>query len=265
MTPQKELTPESTQDYPKKPTEQGAAPALKSGTSPAPAVGPAPAILCGVEPAAVPVSELPGVGTSEDEDERKRLFESYRNELWKRELSNAENFDRAILAYSSAGLAFSLGFLKDFIPISKAVIPWALYSSWVLFTLAVAATMVSYVLSQFGIKRQIAFAEAYYLNRKEDAFHLRNSYAVWTTRTNFASGTFFIAAIILTTLFVSINLTGASVMPDSKRGFANDGAPIPAMQKPNATQERSAPVPAMQKVPQPQQQKPAPTNKQKSS
>lgn len=59
------------------------------------------------------VSEL-----AEDAAERQRLYERHRDDLSKRQISNAENLDKSILTYSGAGLALSLGFLKDFIPIS---------------------------------------------------------------------------------------------------------------------------------------------------
>jgi hypothetical protein len=78
------------------------------------------------------------------EEERQKLFDELKAKLNKRELSNAENFDKSVLTYSSAGLAFSLAFLKDFLPIAKAVWGWLLYCSWGLFTLAIIITIISY-------------------------------------------------------------------------------------------------------------------------
>ena len=42
------------------------------------------------------------------DEERKKLHDALRDELFKRQLSNSENLDRAILMLSSAGLGFSL-------------------------------------------------------------------------------------------------------------------------------------------------------------
>lgn len=198
-------------------------------------------------------------------EDRNKMFEDFRSELWKRELSNAENFDKAILAYSSAGLAFSLGVLRDFIPISKALIPWALYASWSLFTLAIVSTIFSYMLSQIGIKQQITRAEEYYLRYQEDAYHQRNCLAWWTEATNFASGFFFVAAVVLTTVFVSFNLSGETAMTDSKKVLAKDGAPVPNFQKTPEVIQKGAPIPNLQKVPQPQPQQPAQPAKEKGS
>ncbi|MDP1080667.1 hypothetical protein Q6298_28625, partial [Klebsiella pneumoniae] len=81
--------------------------------------------------------------TVDDGEERKRLYEKRREELFKLRLSNLENLDKSILTYSSAGLALSLGFLKDFIPIYQAKFAWALYGSWICFAFAISLVVLS--------------------------------------------------------------------------------------------------------------------------
>jgi hypothetical protein len=103
----------------------------------------------------------------------------------KRELSNAENFDKAILTYSSAWLGFSLAFLKDFLPITSAKYGWLLYSSWILFMLAVIVTVTSYITSQRALKRFESIGERYYLNNEEAAFDAPN---IWGSLTNWLNG-----------------------------------------------------------------------------
>ena len=102
-------------------------------------------------------------------EERKKLFFDFKAELYKRQLSNAENFDKSVLTYSSAGLGFSLAFLKDFLPITKAACGWLLYLSWGLFTFAIIITIFSYMTSQRGIKNQLSISERYYLKNDENA------------------------------------------------------------------------------------------------
>jgi hypothetical protein len=87
-----------------------------------------------------------------DAKERTRVYERTRDDLSKRQLSNAENLDKSVLTYSGAGLALSLGFLKDFIPIREAKLPWALYGSWIAFTAAMVLVVLSYVFSQWGAR-----------------------------------------------------------------------------------------------------------------
>ena len=178
-----------------------------------------------------------------------------------RQLSNAENFDRAILTYSTAGLGLSLAFLKDFLPITEAGYAWLLYGSWGMFTLAITITICSYISSQRGITRQLVLGERYYMRRDEAAVTEKNLFVAMTDWLNNVSGLCFIAAIIFTTAFVSINLERASTMAEQKRVFTQDGAPVPTLQKFEQTGnlQRGAPIPALQQIPQqqaPQQQAP---------
>jgi hypothetical protein len=178
-----------------------------------------------------------------------------------RELSNAENFDKIILAYSSAGLGFSLAFLKDITPIGKATAAWTLYLSWVLFTVAMILTVASYVLSQLGLKQQLQRAKEYYIDEDDSAFEKKNVLASWTERTNFSSGICFIIAVVLTTAFVSMNMNGATNMTDVKKvlplGEMKKGAPVPELQKvppsqpiqPASSVQPASPAPPAPQVP----------------
>ncbi|HEM7873903.1 TPA: hypothetical protein U2L31_000216 [Burkholderia contaminans] len=175
--------------------------------------------------------------------ERTRLYERYRDDLSKREISNAENHDKSILTYSAAGLGLSLGLLKDFIPIVKAQYSWALYGSWILFCLAIISVIASYPLSQKVIQLQINRAERYYLHNIEAALSERTRLELWTDTLNrWVSPPLFILAILSTVLFVSINLKGAT-MTDKKTptAIAQDGITGMQMQKVNS------PAPTVQK------------------
>jgi hypothetical protein len=177
--------------------------------------------------------------------ERKKIHEAYRNELLKRQLSNAENFDKAILTYSSAGLAFSLGFLKDFVPIDHAIAPYFLFISWASFVIAILLTIFSYCVSQAAIDKQLEIAEDYYLKNNQRAYNTKNRFAIFTDRINIASGICFVIAVILTTLFISFNLNGGINMSAGKIELKN-AAGIPRMQQ---TGMDAAPVPRMQALP----------------
>jgi hypothetical protein len=165
--------------------------------------------------------------------ERKRLYERHRDDLSKREISNAENLDKSILTYSGAGLALSLGFLKDFIPIANAKLAWALYGSWGFFTLAMVLVIVSYVVSLKVIRLQLDRAERYYLSSVDSAFDECGRWDYCADHLNqWMSAAAFVVAIIFTTLFVSVNLKGAN-MPDKKitHSIAQDGLSGMPMQK----------------------------------
>ena len=186
---------------------------------------------------------------SEDDQDRKRLLAETRADLLKRQLSNAENYDKAILSLSTACLGFSVVFLKDFVPIVTAKCPWTLYGSWIALIMAIVMTIFSYFSSQRAIEKQLKKAEDYYLKRLEDAL-ARTASARITDCLNYASGVFFVLGIILTTLFVFLNIEGASIMSSDNKNRTvpvHDGAPVPKMQQ--VPFREGAPVPKMQEVP----------------
>lgn len=143
-----------------------------------------------------------------ERDEREELYRDTRDDLLKRQLSNSENFDKAILTLSTAALGISLTFTKYVVPLQSAAYLWTLRLSWVLFTLAIISTLCSFLLSQCGIKTQLRHAEKYYLERKDEFLAKGNRAARYTERAAYASAILFVGAIILLVLFVSLNSQG---------------------------------------------------------
>lgn len=189
-----------------------------------------------------------------DNEERKKLHAELKAELFKRQLSNSENFDKSVLAYSTAALGFSIGFLKDFVPITKAAYAWLLYTSWAAFVVSVVFTISSFLVSQKGISRQLKINESYYLEGKDEALKEINCWARATDGLNLISGIVFVLGIVCTTIFVALNLERAAAMAEEKKVLLREGAPVPQVQKiPQADVQRGAPVPGVQQVPQQQQ------------
>lgn len=171
---------------------------------------------------------------ADDAAERQRLYERHRDDLSKRQISNAENLDKSILTYSGAGLALSLGFLKDFIPIRRAEFSWALYGSWIFFTLAMVLVILSYVLSLKVVSLQLDRAERYYLNSEEKALGEETWWDFCANHVNhWMSAVAFAIALIFTTFFVSVNLRGANVTGKKTvtTSLTHDGVTGIAMQK----------------------------------
>lgn len=189
-----------------------------------------------------------------DVDERKNLHAQLKAELFKRQLSNSENFDKSVLSYSTAALGFSIGFLKDFVPVTKATYAWLLYGSWTAFVVSVVVTISSFLVSQKGISRQLKINESYYLERKDEALRDTNCWARATDALNLLSGIAFVLGVVCTTVFVALNLERAAVMAEDKKVPLREGAQVPQVQKvPQADVQRGAPVPGVQQVPQQQQ------------
>jgi hypothetical protein len=57
---------------------------------------------------------------TDNNEKAQELYERYRDELLKRQLSNSENFDKAILTLSSAGLALYLTAIEHVVPLVAA-------------------------------------------------------------------------------------------------------------------------------------------------
>ena len=178
------------------------------------------------------------------------MFADLKAEIYKRQLSNSENFDKSVLTYSVAALGLSLGFLKDFIPITKAVSPWMLHASWALFVLAIVLTMASFLVSQAGLKKQLRLAERYYIESDKKALTEINNFSQLTEATNFTSGAFFVVGLILTTLFVATNLEQAAIVNEAKDQQVPLGAVIPDIRRmPQPDVRRGAPIPDIQPLP----------------
>lgn len=143
------------------------------------------------------------------EDANKKIYEKLRENLLEASLSNSNNYDKAILTLSSAALGLSLSFIKDIVPINDIIKYEILELSWCFFLISIVITIASFVLSQWGIKRQLKYAEEYYLNGKEKYYNKKNIYKILTTIFNHLSGVFFILALILTIFFVTSNISNA--------------------------------------------------------
>lgn len=191
-------------------------------------------------------------------DEIRKVYADHVAEINKREVSSSENFDKAVLTFSSAGLALSVGFLKDFVPIQSATAPWTLYWSWALFTTATCATIVSFLVSSRALEAQKGRAHAYYMEGDDDALKRGNAWDRVTRVLNYTSGGAFLLAMILSVVFISINLEKGSTMRGNNTQHSGTtteilqkGLTVPTMQQvqrppaqPATGQTAPAPAPA---------------------
>lgn len=189
-------------------------------------------------------------------EERKKIYSQLRERLLENQLSNSENFDKAILSLSSAGLGISLTFLKDIVTVPSHSSYMTLKISWFLFVFAIISTIVSYVTSQKGIDIQLHNAEKYYLGMDENYFNKKNIFAKITNILNGLSAGFFLLAVVFTVMFASCNIeNGGQSMSQQKSTTTTlivEGARMPTMQKaPLTPEKRGATVPPMAPVQQP--------------
>jgi len=142
------------------------------------------------------------------EDDTEKLYEVYVKEeedLSKRELSNVENLDKAILSLSSAGLGLSLVFIRNVVKLAEATHVWLLHVSWLMFVLAITSTLLSYLFGQRALNKQREFNEKYYLEDDEDAGQQISRASQITRVLSYVSVFTYIAAVSCTALFIGWN------------------------------------------------------------
>lgn len=173
-------------------------------------------------------------------DEQKRCVEihdKFREDLLKRQLSNNEGYDKAILSLSSAALALSLTAIKFVIPLDNAEHLMLLKVSWSFFLITIICSLVAYLISNHAISKQLVIANDYYIEGLISAQSQKNIYTTINKYINHMTGVVFVVALSLVITFITLNLNGEGNMSDkennvtkSKRVYLKDSAEIPTMQ-----------------------------------
>ena len=194
-----------------------------------------------------------------DEEQRQStgIYNSFRDELLKRQLSNTENYDKSILTLSSAGLAISLTFINSIVPLKHASHIWLMKCSWIFFLLSILISLMAYLVSNAAISKQLSIAEDYYINRLQSAFNKKNWLSSLNNWLNVSVGILFSAAIIAVVSFVVLNLNseGGKMSEKEKNSvgqISNESATIPTMQRVPTNKlfsTNSAQIPKMQAAP----------------
>lgn len=196
------------------------------------------------------------IRTEEEQKRCEEIHDKFREDLLKRQLSNNENYDKAIISLSSAGLALSLTAIKFVVPLDVAEHLWLIKLSWILFLITIICSIVAYQIGNKAISRQMIIAENYYINGLISSQTEKNAYSKINSILNNVTGIVFIAAISLVICFVIFNINGDKAMVDKmttgNKVFFTDSATVPTMQiAPGATgrAKLSADIPSMQLAP----------------
>lgn len=195
--------------------------------------------------------------TDEEQKRSIEIYDNYRDELNKRQLSNTENYDKAILTLSSAGLAISLSFIKNIVTLENAQYLYLLKASWTLFLLSIVVSLVAYLIGNAAISRQLRIAEDYYVNKLISAQTEKNRLSQFNNIINYTVGLFFVLAISILVVFVIFNIQQESkVMSDKNTKVEHvrlqESATVPSMQRVPEQGDisiHSAQIPSMQAAP----------------
>lgn len=136
-----------------------------------------------------------------DHERRLGLYMGLKNELNKRELSNAENYDRAILTLSSSAIGLSIALLRRGADDPPAVGMWLLVVSWILFAGAICATLISFFTGQASIAHQSQIGWKLIMDMDETVRSRQNRAGMWTNRLAIAAGALFAAGVVATLFF----------------------------------------------------------------
>jgi hypothetical protein len=178
-----------------------------------------------------------------------QLDAEYRKELVVKQDANSNAYDTQILALSSGALGLSLVFLKDIVPIAKVVHRELLALSWGFFILAILSTLASFLFSQKAISRALDELNDPDIPPQEQS----RFWAYITEVTNWASGSAFFLGVVVTAIFVWLNIqqpvshdkspketAAGQVTPSSDKTGGSDGvsdSSRPARQSPSNLQK----------------------------
>lgn len=187
-------------------------------------------------------------------EENKRLHGEFRGELLKRQLSNTENYDKAILTISSSGLGLTLALYNIAATSSNNSIP--LVTAWIFYVLAITTCVASYKISNKALDIQGDIAYEYYIKNNSDAFHKKNIYSSINNALNSFSGAFLVIAIFLSLIFFytvikSKEINMAENNKTNQPVFDSASVPRMTLKTDSAPKTNSAEVPRMQAVPAP--------------
>ncbi|MBV1931375.1 MAG: hypothetical protein KUG71_06640 [Porticoccaceae bacterium] len=184
-----------------------------------------------------------------------RMFNSFRDDLLIRDLSNTENYDKAILTLSASSLGLSLTAINFVVPIQIAIHVILLKTAWVLLVISIINSLVAYLISNKAIAIQMNNARDYYKNGIEDAFSRKNRFIFFNRIFNILTGVFFSVSIVLIVTFISLNIGREEiVMTDKKSNAVGDISSNALTTKYISTgstllSKNSANIPTMEQVP----------------
>ena len=105
---------------------------------------------------------------SDDDKRRQELYDAHLKQTWQDIQSSTDDFDKNLLAVSSAALGLSVGLIKDIIHFPTAVWHPVLYASWWCLAACIVVTVLSFRLSVIALKKHLGYLYEYYIEKNEE-------------------------------------------------------------------------------------------------
>jgi hypothetical protein len=144
---------------------------------------------------------------TEDADQRRReLYDAHLKQAWQDIQSSTDNFDKNLLAVSSAALGLSVGFIKDIVHFPTAVWHPVLYASWVCLAACIVTTIFSFRLSVAALKKHLEYLHEYYEKKNDEALTKKSTAERMLGWSTWIAASCFLVGIICTVAFCIKNL-----------------------------------------------------------
>ena len=163
-----------------------------------------------------PQAPVPVLPPGQESDHAYELYVEHQKQTWADCQSASDEFDKSVLTYSSAGLGVSLAFIKDIVPLARAVALPLLYGSWIAFGVTILITIGSYWLSIHAQRTHLEHLRKYYLDKQPEYLNARNRAASWVGAFRWISGVCFLLAIAGTIVFSILNVAESRTMSHQK-------------------------------------------------
>lgn len=134
------------------------------------------------------------------------MYDWLRDEIYRRDLSNTENYDKALLTLSSVTLGFSLTGIHSIIPLETSDYTWLIMTGWILLLVSIIATLTAFQVGNKALRVQLENAEDYYIGGKEEAFDRKNLFEKLNRYLNSFAGLLCGIAIAVIMAFVILNV-----------------------------------------------------------
>ncbi len=141
-----------------------------------------------------------------EDDIRIEVYKSFTDDLSKRQMKDAEMYDKSLLTLSSAFLGLAVTFTKDVVPLANARWLFLMYGSWILFAMTIIITIFSFIYAQFIHNKLIKWAGDYILDGKQELKNKGERLGYRILYLNSFSGLVFIVAVVMLTSFVILNV-----------------------------------------------------------
>lgn len=153
------------------------------------------------EPGGVPESPSTAVWTQQWD-----LYNQHVQQAWIDQQTSSDEFDKALLTFSSGALALSLAFIKDIVPLKAATVMCALYISWFAFSACIIATIFSFPCSIQAQKAHASYLYKYYIEGRREYLNKRSDWSTAVTICAALGSVFFVTGLVSTIIFAVVNI-----------------------------------------------------------